>query len=462
MPPSIQETGIQTLSPLIEFPPGRLAEPLEQASRRTLRSKTFALGGGEYRLDARLSAVHVPDDFAAWRAGTPTPLSNADPQWRFDNGEFFVDGAWYDLRVAADFAQTRYRARAGPGDITKVLEQIGNTPRAGMIFNPEIREGGKERWFPGIRPGMDLYLVAHAGSVHTNKIIRTPDVNLRSLTWLVSEMDMDHVYVNYDVKGNDNVDKADRPPGRADEARPRRNLVMDNTITQLGGSGLRFIEKWTGETMRVDPVTRVKTPSPEHLFPVFIDDTTGELTIGANADDGKLQTEFTDTFKTTNLNMAGTKYFGIWRFLSVGIPAGSTITSANFITELTTSDCSAKCAFFCHDVDDATAWANSEEISAAERAPTDANTPWTTTGAVGDKTFDLVDEVGERQRLLGSMGGRALEQIEQGKQQQHDHEPQRGIAAEIQIPKPFLGATASCGASRLNPLRCDASIGPAQ
>jgi hypothetical protein len=74
--------------------------------------------------------------------------------------------------------------------------------------------------------------------------------------------------------------------------------------------------------------------------------------------------------------------------------------------------------------------------------------------------LDLVDEVGEGQRWLRS-AGRALEQIEEGEQQQHDDEPQRCVTAEIQILTPFLGATAACGRHRLKAIHHDIRICPA-
>lgn len=357
---------------VIATPPDAVAELTE---RRTLRSKTFDLGGQRRRVISRLAPVHVPGDFAGWERGDTIAWQDPDPDIELRDGFLQVKNCWYGLLVDTD-TEFRYRVRTRRGlggEMTVRLIELGPDGAGLPALNLSPVVSGNRITFADVVPGLTFILECRPARVKLLTRIANNTVP-RRFVWRVSRDAGDRMILDKGfVWGSDNADRADASRESLSPRNRKRALQITRTTTELGVIGglevSRVVDDWTsGRTFTVDPATHVKTlrPANQTIYPVEIDPDITEP-VAATGDDGNKANG------STNWEALNHYYYGLasgeyaayaiwpgWRFTSVAVPAGATIDLANLIVQCSKVANGGINALTLHgdDVDDAAAFAN--------------------------------------------------------------------------------------------------------
>ena len=229
-----------------------------------------------------------------------------------------------------------YTSRAEGNPFVSVrLTHIDGTP---IISVPTPTLIGNELWWLGVLPGLDIFIRLALDKADLRKRILNAAAP-RELRWQVRESDPLPLRRQQISIGQDNYDRLDGGRNGLGPGRTRRTIELQHTITPLssvaGESRYIIDEVWTGRTFEVDPVTRVKTPSTDVVYPVEID-VLVEEEIAADGDDGfEGNSLWYNSYAATNNNLldAGADTRIGFRFTSVAIPNAATIDDATFAVE---------------------------------------------------------------------------------------------------------------------------------
>jgi hypothetical protein len=377
------------MPPLIPTPQGAT----EILSARTLKSKTFDLGNGQRRISTMLAPAHVPSSVQAWERGEVTTW--LDPDTTIERvGDFFeVRNAWYRLRVPATggFSYAVVSRRGAGGEYRVELDEIvGHT---GPLNIAPVIEGNVLR-FPNVVPDLDLRLVCLPDRVQFLKRLKSSSAP-REFVWRVSN-DAPNLRRGR-LMGWDNAERAN--------SRPKRGLLLTESEEDAGVIGgrtwKRVREKWNGDSLETDPVTRVKHTRKDTVFPVDIDPTIQE-TIGADLDD--VSEDNNATLTQDNGFWLDHYYYGDrlqpfygrwpgWRFQSVLVPQGATIDSATLtlrVSKVNSVDTDFTNSFiYADNVDDAAAWGASSRPSQITKTTAKVSVSGGTISTTGVKNFNV-------------------------------------------------------------------------
>lgn len=273
----------------------------ELVEKRTLRSKTYHLGGNTFKLVVSEERLHHPDKNGV--------LQDVDLTPKETNREFIVKGAGY---VATLDRRTM---------TVSVTDDFGNIFKMGTLDSPNlsvIKREGRALCVEEAFPGVDLVLSFTPRKVEWFKRIKSKEAK-HTFSWWTNG-DSAKFFFRQDPQGFD-----------ADGNRAEIVIKKENRH-----SFVIWSEEITGRVSKiVDLKTRRKTFQEGAKYPLFIDVPDVSISVATGVDDGRVTTgAYPGLQNNLTINEMGGLYGGLnpWaRFLSVGIPQGATITYANVV-----------------------------------------------------------------------------------------------------------------------------------
>jgi hypothetical protein len=299
----------------------------ELLDRRTVTSKLYDLGGGQFRRVISRVPMHFE------RGGQ---LLDIDLAPEDDGNDRAVRNCPYSLKIAKNEPAYAYNALDGKRVSVELV-----TDAAGCLY-----EDGLYKWAE-VGTDTDYVIQALPYGVSTLLILQSPQ-SPRVWTWNIQgDLDMIRPLVGRDSAG--------------------RLLELIETRTPGQGNNATIQIEWTGRTITRSALRAAgrSVTSEDVTYPVVIDPVVNE-NIAANADDvfslwGADGANFLD-FQTANTLIYVGRYnterfYGGLRFQTVGVPAGATINSATLTMRITGLSGTPNLNFAGNDVDDAPAWA---------------------------------------------------------------------------------------------------------
>lgn len=330
------------MNPIIPVPVAAQGEIVEL---RTVRSKTFDMGGQRRRLISRIELVHYVDPMTGQLEDVNTDIVE-------EAGGFRVSKAWYDLTIPTSPATPTpvalsYASKRG-GVVTVTLVAVDDIPISRLLLTLSPRIRGNELWWENVRPDLDIILSASPGHIELYKRLRTPFAPAR-FTWEITT-----------TSGHASFQ---RQTFARDASPEKREVRVITTITGPSSDRGRelyvYREDVTRETIVEDPRTRIRSVRPlsETVYPILVDVQVLE-DIVANNDDGNTRISYGDWQDGTLVYATSVKLPG-FRFVSVPVPQGATIDAPTQLTYLIITATSDTGTLYGYDTDSAAAWSNS-------------------------------------------------------------------------------------------------------
>lgn len=356
---------------------------------RTLYSKTFDIGGGQRRVIQRMAPLH-------WRAN----LADGTETWKEidltitqgTGGQYRVVSGFYAVLIDPAQVSYRYATNRASGVTVVTLAEVGGAAPDYRAMTVEVA-GNRFTW-RDVAPGVDMYLVCRPCYAELFKVVRDAGA-ARSFGWQVTE---------------DNDDDPNRAARFVRETAgwdaDRAPLEMTTAVSNqrvLAGGRRRFLyrETWTGRVSRVtDRATRQRGWFDDPAYPAIIDATVTE-NIGAGADDGiEVSGSWSGTSGVENIGTwsAGAAQHGGFRFQTVDVPQGATVSSATLTIRVIDISGTPTVSIYGDDVDDAPAWGASSRPSSGFTKTT-AKTDITSAIGTGLEAIDvtaIVQEIVDR------------------------------------------------------------------
>lgn len=283
---------------------------LELLERRSSNSKTFRIADGLYQLHAVAGPIHYKRD-GLWH--------DIDLTIQEKKGKKVMDTAPYEAEAFTDRVGHRFTSPDGNYEIE--LVKLGGIP----VDNSRFKAHHKDHQFfwDNVADGVDIKLMLFPGQPSTFTQLRDEN-SPKSLTWkITSSGDLGFISIGGDMKQD--------------------KLEILTSKTDVVNGSYFYEETWTGRVARrKDPKTRKKTWENDPVYPVVLDPTVTK-NISVNGDDGSTyfsQHSNVRSFRNSVLKVSDGVISGFtaagWRFQSVNIPAGTTVTSAKL--KLTTKN----------------------------------------------------------------------------------------------------------------------------
>lgn len=350
-------------------------KPLKEVvEKRSPRSKVFQLDDKTFHVAQRLRPIHFKGDDGDWEEIELDFLST-----------FRVVRAPYKVSaLASGKVGFRYTSRANDGWMEMELLTLDGKP----VTATRTRDGDKVRW--SVAPGVSMYLQALPDHPEIFKVYDAP----HTTTWKVTD--------SGDFPGQFN------PNTRGKDAKGD-NLEIITDFT----AGV-FTEVWTGRVSRIaEKKLRQKAWFSDPAVPVLVDAAITE-NIADSADDVD-ETYFISTGTTSrglepatavsinignNFNYAPastSKHWGGFRFRTVALPTGATISEAILTVNVTNRIGAPTAKFYGNDVDNAGVWADPTNFP-SEISKTTASATFTP-ASTGVKTIDVTT-------IIAEIGGR--------------------------------------------------------
>lgn len=299
----------------------------ELEHKRTRTSKTYDLGGGQYRLEVGQLPMHFERD-GRWCDIDLTP------RWDDHARHYILRDCPFSLKIG-DHPVYVYNAKDGR---RVEVELITNAQY------PSITDGSLVKW-PDVGINTDYVIQPLPSGCTTLLILNSPD-SPRRWSWRVrGDMSLLHPLVGKDSAGR----------------------VLELIERRDADAGTIEVE-WTGRTLVPRSLRKERrlTWDSTVTWPVVIDPTVNE-SVAAGADDAYSfwvanGASFAGFYNSNTLIYAGRggtikDYVGI-RFQTIAIPNGETINSADLTVRVTSVTGTPNLNIFGNDVDDAAAWAD--------------------------------------------------------------------------------------------------------
>jgi len=336
----------------------------EIVEKRTLRTKTFDLGGGKYTL----------------RTGIKKPLHYVDARGELcdidvcpceDRGQFLIDKAPYTARIGRD--RPAYRYTGASGTVSAELVEIAGEPV--KMAEPEVADN--RFYWRGLAADFDCTIVPRNARLDALVTLHSDDAP-RAFAWeILGNKSMLRPVIGRDAKG--------------------RPLEIEQA---WDGDRLRI--RWTGKVIDKSGARQGK-PIDQPKYPVWIDPTVNEAVVAGGDDAHSIYKYGSFNASGTEITVAFSNYlstiFGGWRFQSVAVPQGVTVDSATLTLDvLDVRNDAASVDFYGNDTDDAAVWSTGNRMGAITKTTAKANQSFSTafTGTVGVDVTSIVQEILDR------------------------------------------------------------------
>ena len=348
----------------------------EIVEARTVRSKTFNLGGNKRKLVMLPQRIH-------WRNGQV--LEDVDLSLAVQpDGMLRMDQADYKLIVDPTTATLRHESRKSGARARVGLKAIGGQP---AVLAKPIVEDGRIRWL-SVVPGVDIELWLRPRGAEWFKVIHGPDAP-HEFTWTVERQEgFDEAKINLETRG-------------LDANKDRLRIAHQLGAVRVAGGWIKsdFTERFERQVSRVaDKRTRRREWANDPQYPVWVDQDISETT--AFADHG-YDTPFGGWFSSPiQGHWTGTPAFHMGlRFTTIPLGQGATIDLANLKLQHHTTNKNpvgtgaTAGLFYADDVNDAAAFSGGNLPRNITK--TAASTAWSFNTTTGAKTFDCTTVVQE-------------------------------------------------------------------
>ena len=345
---------------------------------RTLRGKVFDLGGDRQRVIQKIGRVHYVDEDGS--------LQDIELETEIDSaGNITAHKSLpYEIIVHRNGVGFDYRSKIDGGSISLRLDRIGER-EFDRSREYSVNRQGRRITFTDLDDGLDIVFELTRFGVRTYRIVKH-EAAARSWRW---EIECDAVSEAKIHKSRiEGVDANDYS----------LNVVAKiGTATLLGNGRRRYFseENWTGQVARLDLTTRIKSWVADVAYPVLIDPDITE-NIGADADDGyELQAvSWGSAVTRDDFGKYSVYRHPGWRFQTVAVSPGATITLANLLINARSSTQSGGGGkFYGYDTDSAAALSSS--IKPSTMAKTTASTTISQSTSTGVRTYDVTTAVAE-------------------------------------------------------------------
>lgn len=272
----------------------------EVLGKRSAVSKTFRMESGEFKVIVSKERVHYEDANGV--------LQEIDLTIQNDGARLYMDRAGYKVEVFTDRVGYHLELKDGSFDIELVA--IGGQPVDNSKLS--VSQDTCQVFWDGVHDDVSFKILLQADKPEVFTQILN-DTSPRELEWLVTQKgDFSFSSFGGDSEGNAleiKVNRIDRSP-----------------------DSFSIIETWTGRCARIaDKKTRQKKWFDDPVYPVVIDPTV-TINIAANADDGYELESYAAWSATYTLFFGvggpANRYSPGFRFQTVGVPAGATVSSA--------------------------------------------------------------------------------------------------------------------------------------
>jgi len=371
---------------LIEKPKGSV----EVIEKRTLGSKTFAMGGGKFKLRKMMGAIHYKED-----------LKNDNEQWKEtdltleDKGDkFVINKAPYNLEILKSGLEIIYSSKQS-GIVRIKLKSVGDKQVSKFNLNPVVDDVNSKIVWSNVIQDFDIRLDIKSAGIQFFKKIANANVS-KEWEWEIEEDKDINLQINAIHKGIDED---------GDKIRLKKEILNEQIIENKKSYILK--ETFFEQTIQVkDSKTRIKEFVDKIKYPLVIDVPDITELIVNNADDGNEMFSFGSDYGWyyTNSTMSGfaintpSTYRGLgFRFQTIGVPQGATIDLANLKLQVKNINFTPEGYIYADDVDNAGAWGAG---TAAPRniTKTTAKTAWapSSTGWNTITVTDIVQEIVNR------------------------------------------------------------------
>lgn len=276
----------------------------ELIEERTLNSKTFQTGEGQFRTVISKAPIHF----------------EANGQLRTLKALLVPDEGGYrceTLPFQVFIPTNKIGFEISWGDSFARVDLVAET----LSLNPVATED--TIWFIDCLPDVDIGIAVSRTGVKTIKRVKSAQAQ-RRFVWDITQSGSD---VGFST-----------PEGRDNEhGEPRRLLVLQSEVldeVKLDGTiNYKSVETWTGEVLERHPETRVLQPTGDPIYPVTFDPTVGPIASDSDDGDELVGGSWTDrSYRWYTGRSGGASVHGGVRFLNVTVPQGATITSATLTT----------------------------------------------------------------------------------------------------------------------------------
>lgn len=300
----LQEQAILNLpapDPISYQPAKKLVAPhdtaVEVVEKRTTFSKTYQLDENSFQVVVDKSMVHFQND-GAWE--------EINLLIRDVKGKKVMTNAPYKVELFTDRIGYRLLQPDGTFFTIELVAIAGNTVDNATLTT---KVDGCQMFYDGLLPNMHHKILLRSDKPEIFTMLDDASAP-RTFTWLVTNTGS----FDFSTTGVDDN-------GDAMEMIVANETVDDNSFT--------YTETWTGNVSRIaNKKTRVKTLFDDPAYPVVIDPSVN-ISVSANADDGRQQGNVWDSANMTHVGMSSHVLPAGMRFQSVGVPTtGATITSA--------------------------------------------------------------------------------------------------------------------------------------
>ena len=389
---------------MIKTPIGSKGEILEL---RTMRSKTFDMGGGNRVLSSSRAVEHVPNDLTEFAAGRDFTWEEPNITFVPTVNGYRVRGGFFKANVNTDNISVEYINRSGTRFRMR-LDKIGGvvpvTPSSITI------ENGYITWHD-VAPDVDIQLQFRPARMEWFKRMKTSSA-ARQFNWTIQEDVGNTDKFNGDSTGIDNENKLGGGDQRVFKATTTTNVIG----TSNGVITSRFREVWDGSVEQPSPETRIKEKVFNPIYPVLLDAAVS-VDITSNLDDGEENNYGYWAENTANTNRMiiqpayGGAYSAAWRFPNVTVPKDATINTATLdLNKLASGTHAITAVFYGEDVDDASAFTSGQggtPVTGMTKttAKTTQSSGWDNTGNLSVNVKTIIEELTTR---AGWASGQAI------------------------------------------------------
>ena len=342
----------KVIRPALSITPAEVNTSKEIINKRAECRKIWDIGGGKHRMVVGLGMVHYKNDY-----------TNKTESWKEIDLTLEPDGtcnkAPYTIQVFTDRVGFSYVSKRG-GRIDVELDKIGGKDKTTVQTFTVVQEANQLFW-NNVDKDIDIKVLLRPQSVEIFKLLKT-DKAAKNLKWK---------YTKYHGDSNCNFKKTNTG---IDDTQPKSGNLeiissISDPVSDVDKDVYYMDEEWTGRVGRIiDKKTKIKEWGTDPVYPVIIDAVTYDL--GAGADDvssnavGTATTYFDASDTEILIRNTGAGKNGGFRFVSVGIGNGDTITSAILKLNQHTSSAGGNCKVFFSNIVNAGAFTNADRPAA--------------------------------------------------------------------------------------------------
>lgn len=346
---------------------------------RTLRGKVFDLGGDRQRVIQKIGRVHYVDEDGS--------LQDIELETEIDSaGNITAHKSLpYEIIVHRNGVGFDYRSKIDGGSISLRLDRIGER-EFDRSREYSISRQARRITFTDLDDGLDIVFELTRFGVRTYRIVKH-EAAARSWRW----------EIECDAASEAKIKKS-RIEGEDADGFSTNVIALLSSSTSLGSGRMRFYseERWGGQVAKLNFKTRIKSWAADVAYPVLIDPDITE-NIGADADDGSEEVGGYGWKSATTRDDIG-RYSvyrnAAWRFQTVAVSPGATITLANLLINARSSTSSGGGGFlYGYDTDSAAALSSS--IKPTTMAKTTDKTTVAQSTSTGIRTYDVTTAVAE-------------------------------------------------------------------